>query len=253
MIRRAETCTDLIGQFEPVGLLDKISGSTKSVAIKVNLPRPPKVNRPRTDFNLLKSVMMALRDYGHKVTIIECANGLLEDNLRSIGFGSYISERICDFKDLDRQMASKYYTEDGSAHYLPNCLSEFDVRIAIPCTHYGDKLIFSNNIKTFIGLLPIPYYSEDIAVNWRPRLHTNIHLSIADVFWIVDRYFKFDFFINGGNCYIYSTNVSRLPGYFLSDDPIELDKHIATLLGLKIPEYLQIIDQRYHQDTGSCL
>jgi len=151
---------------ERSGLNDLVKNGSK-VAIKVNLAKYPKMGAPRTDPVLLRSMLKIINGLGGHITIIESAYGFLEENLRFIGLGSDFDQGLFRIIDLDFEDTVEVIAEDGEIHFLPKCLTYFDVRIAIPATSLREKRVFSNNIKLFVGIVPIRHYQTGQETTWR--------------------------------------------------------------------------------------
>jgi uncharacterized protein (DUF362 family) len=211
----------------------------KRVAIKINLAKPPSVNNPKTDPILLRSVINFLHSEGYEISIIESANGYLEENIRFIGLGKELEMGMFEVVDLDNEMAEKLISKDGDIHWFPKCLKNFDIRIAIPSTSLRHGKIFSNNVKLFVGIVPRRYYQKSDQVGtWRAKIHDDLHRSIANIFVLLSEYAPFHFFINGGNTYIESQLIQTLPKYYISNNGCYLDLHLIRELGINLPDYL---------------
>ncbi|MFW9992849.1 MAG: hypothetical protein ACFFD4_12470 [Candidatus Odinarchaeota archaeon] len=129
----------------------------------------------------------------------------------------------------------------GQVHFIPECLKSFDVRIAIPCTSLRKDILFSNNVKLFVGAVPRRYYQYSHAgTASRPRIHEDLYESVINIYRSIMKHSPFHFFINGGNTHFYNRDIDRLPKYYVSDCGRELDLHIINELTLEIPDYLKI-------------
>jgi uncharacterized protein (DUF362 family) len=237
MLLEATDLPSLKSRFDEIGLTDLLARGIK-IGVKINLPRLPKRDVPRTDLQLLRYVIDFLYGRGCRVTVLEGANGFLESNIRSIGLGEQLDAGIFDIIDLDCQEGREYIAEDGETHFLPECLGDFDLRIAVPVTRLGKNTIFSNNVKIFVGVVPRRFYQNGSQALGRPKIHQDLHRSIANIYSLVRKHYPFHFYINGGNCLVYNKNLSFLPKYFVSDDGARLDLHILKWLNLEMPEYL---------------
>ena len=125
-----------------------------SAVIKVNLPRPPDPDRPRTHPGLIRAVVSAVRSRGASCAIAEGANGFLERNIESIGLADFVKENEIKLIDLDLEDDVEMIVIGDETHYIPRCLRGFTCRIAIPATTYLPEMIFSNNVKLFVGAVP---------------------------------------------------------------------------------------------------
>jgi uncharacterized protein (DUF362 family) len=235
---------DLVYSFEEIGLNKQVKRGQK-IAIKINLAKPPSVTNPRTDPTLIRFVTKYLHDRGCQIFLIESANGYLEDNIRAIGLEKELDSGIFEGVDLDNEEAEKMTAEDGEIHWFPKCLKDFDVRIAIPSTSLREGKVFSNNVKLFVGIVPRRYYqTSDQVGTWRAKIHENLHISIANIYILLNKYAKFDFYINGGHTYIKNQTIDKLPKYYISQSACDLDLRLINELGLEIPEYLLRLSTR---------
>lgn len=109
------------------------------------------------------------------------------------------------------------------------------------------QMIFSNNVKLFVGAVPRRMYQiDDNHIDWRPRVHIDLHKSVSNIFRAIQEYSPFDFFINGGLV------MDEIKGEFIyeetliSNDAIELDLHVLHNLFsyLVVPEYLKRLEIR---------
>lgn len=233
---------ELFTQLDNVGLKDSIKKSG-SVFIKVNLARPAEPGHPRTDTSLLTKAFQYIYENQGVCTIGESANGYLYNNLEQAGLGEIIKYYKVNVVDLDNEDVDKVVVNDEE-HFLPKCLKDFGVRIAIPATSKRPGMIFSNNVKLFVGIVPRRMYQlGDAVVSWRPRIHVDLHKSVANVYKAVQEYAPFKFYINGGLA------MDELMGEFLfknilvGDDAVELDLWVLReMFGHhEIPEYIKIL------------
>jgi len=141
--------------------------------------------------------------------------------------------------DLDEAEVEQVTAPDGQIHYLPTCLRDFDIRVALPSTSLRLGMVFSNNVKLFVGLVPRAYYQDGLPGVPRPRIHTDLHRSIASLYQAVMSYAPFHFFVNGGAILIAGSDVTRLERNLVSDDGLELDRYVLRELGLSSPEYIE--------------
>lgn len=230
--------------FSLIGLEQSITSETQ-VAIKINLAKPPVAQIPRTDQTLLRFIIHYLNSLGTTPTIIESADGYLEQNLVGINLQDEIISNRLNFIDLDQQPVEKYIANDGEIHYLPKCLKQFNLRLAILGISYLPNHIFSNNIKLFVGLVPRRYYQKGSAKVARPSIHKNLHRSVANIFHLVNQNMPFDYYINGGGIILHhKPEIRQLPYFYVSDNAIELDHHILNLLEIEKPEYFTLLQDK---------
>ena len=240
MIFDAVDLTLLPNLCKKIGLNDLVKNGSR-VAIKINLAKYPQINNPKTDPTLLSSTIKLVNSMGGHVTIIECANGFLEENLRLIGLGNDFDAGLFEILDLDFEDTEEIIAADGEIHFLPKCLKQFDVRIAIPVASLRENHVFSNNVKLFIGIVPRCHYQTGDHTTWRPRIHENLSRSISNIYTLLNMYSPFHFYINGGNTFIRDrVNMERLPRYYVSDNGYELDLYLLQALDIVVPQYLKM-------------
>jgi hypothetical protein len=238
---------ELYKNIEAIGLKHKINGN--KILIKINMGRPNIMNHPQTDISLLKTIICYIYENGGKCAIVEGKNGFLKNNLIASGFEDTLIHYEVQIIDIDIEDYDEVVSF-GEYHYIPKCFQEFPVRIAIPCATKRKDMLYSNNIKSFVGAVPRKMYQldrEDIANGApRPRIHQNLHLSIANVFYAINSYSPFHFFINGGLFYNENLGELNLTETYIGDDALELDyKILQTYFSdCEYPEYLSIIKTR---------
>lgn len=211
-----------------------------SVLLKINLARPPVRGHPRTDPDLLNAVIRFFLERDSTCTIAESANGYLEENLESVGLGKLLDNPKISIRDLDLEQ-SEVITMNGETHYIPRCLRDYDIRIAIPATSKRPGAVFSNNVKLFVGAVPRRMYQND-EKPWRGKIHHNLHHSIATIYQCIMDYAPFHLYINGG--IMMQEGVGEFPcdTVFVGDDGAELDRHIIRkIFGIDEPDYLQLL------------
>ncbi|MFT5871283.1 MAG: hypothetical protein ACI8WT_000201 [Clostridium sp.] len=245
MILSAKIQNELFSCLDKVGLKNAIS-INGSVLIKINLARPAKQGHPRTDNKLLSQIIQYVYSNNGNCTIAESANGYLRKNLEQEGLTEIINKYNVDVIDLDFEEVEEFNI-DGEKHYLPKCLRNYGVRIGIPATSKRQRMLFSNNVKLFVGAVPRRMYQIDGKnVDWRPRVHIDLHKSVSNIFRAIQEYSPFNFFINGGLV------MDEIKGEFMyeetliSNDGIELDLHVLHDLFSyhEIPEYLKRLETR---------
>ncbi len=209
-----------------------------SVLIKVNLAHPPEPRHPRSDPALLAQVIRYVAHYKAGCAIAEGADGFLQQNLESIGLGGLIQEYRLKVLDLDLE-DTDCVTVDDEKHYLPKCLKDYAVRLGIPATSKRPGMIFSNNVKLFVGAVPRRMYQCGEAGAPRPRVHVDLHKSVAGIYRAVMAYAPFGFFVNGGQAMFEDRGEINLCEVLIGDDALELDQFVLKQLGLEPPEYIR--------------
>jgi uncharacterized protein (DUF362 family) len=220
-----------------------------AVLIKVNLARPPEADHPRTDPGLLRRVIRYLTACQARCTIAECADGHLAHNLTQIGLADLLRERSVEVLDFDLEPVEAV-TVDGEVHYLPVCLRRYDLRIAMPATPKRVGAIFSNNVKLFVGAVPRRLYQLDEPTTWRPRVHLDLHRSVASSYRAVQKYASFTRYINGGTAVIEGRGELRPPRILIGDDAIEMDRHVLDLFDLPAPDYITQLEEECRDERA---
>lgn len=211
---------------------------SKNVLIKINLSSPPKANSPRTDPKLILEVVSYILERNASCTLVESANGYFYQNLECVGLGELIKEKQVEVIDLDCQEVEAV-TINNELHYLPKCLKDFSVRIGIPSTSKRSGMLFSNNVKLFVGIVPRRMYQEGPLGYSRPRVHVNLHESIANIFRATMEYSPFHFFINGGKAIIEELGETMIDRIYVGDNPLELDFYFLDKFHIQVPEYIE--------------
>ena len=239
---------EFIGNIEKIGLKHEIINK-KDILIKINLSGPYSKNHPRTDMTLLKTIIEIIYQNNGRCVIAEGARGFLTENLSVSGLEDMLKQYNIKIIDID--------TEDyidilsyGDKHYIPKCFKDYPVRIAIPATSKREGMIYSNNIKLFVGAVPRKMYQLDNMDTGsgepRPKIHQNLHLSVANLFDAVKNYSPFQFYINGGLSYNENIGEFMFKELFIGNDALELDCHIfhEFFNNCEYPEYLNILKIR---------
>jgi uncharacterized protein (DUF362 family) len=208
-----------------------------SVLIKVNLARPPEPGHPRTDAALLTKIIRYVAQCGARCAIAEGADGFLRQNVEATGLGQTVADYGVELLDLDLEDFDCVRVE-GEEHYLPRCLKAYAVRIGVPATSKRPGMLFSNNVKLFVGAVPRLMYQVGEATPWRPRVHENLHQSVAAIYRAVMEYAPFEFFVNGGPAMVEGYGERDLGEILVGDDALELDRYVLDRFGLEPPEYL---------------
>jgi uncharacterized protein (DUF362 family) len=209
----------------------------RSVLIKVNLAWIPEPGHPRTDPALLTNIIRYVAQCGARCAIAEGAGGFLRQNVETIGLGQVVEAYKVELLDLDLEDFDCVAVE-GEEHYLPRCLKAYAVRIGLPATSKRPGMIFSNNVKLFVGAVPRRMYQVGEPTTWRPRLHENLHRSVACIYRAMMAYAPFGFFVNGGLVMIEGYGERDFGEILVGDDAIELDHYVLGRFGLELPEYL---------------
>lgn len=240
MILSSNNHNEFYACMDTIGFKEKILHE-KSVLIKINLSRPAEPNHPRTDANLLSEVIHYVYSNGGTCAIAESANGYLKNNLELAGLSDIISNYNIEVIDLDYEEVEQVKIT-GEEHYLPKCFRKYWVRIAIPVSSKRPNMVFSNNVKLFVGAVPRRMYQIDNkTVDWRPRVHIDLHKSVANIFSSIQWYSPFTFFINGGLAMSESNGEFRFKEILISNDGIELDLYVLKnyFSSFEIPDYLK--------------
>jgi len=242
-----------------IGLGSQIRNS--DILIKINLGRRYQKNHPRTDMNLLRSVLTYIYENGGKCAITEGCSGFLTENLIASGFESTLKRYNVKVIDADLEECDEVVSY-GEHHYIPKCFRDYPIRIAIPATSKRDGMIFSNNAKLFFGAVPRKMYQlDDTAVPIgapRPRLHQNLHLSVANLFLAINDYSPFQFYVNGGLSYNENIGEFNFSECYIGNNALELDLFMyhKYFSDCEYPNYLEILKSRlsatdkYEIDNG---
>ncbi len=240
MILSSKNHDEFYTSLDKMGFREKINRD-KSVLIKVNFARPAEPEHPRTDVKILSEVIQYIYSYGGTCAIAESANGYLRKNLEFAGLSNIISYYKVDVIDLDFEEA-ELITITGEEHYLPKCLKDYGIRIAIPATSKRPNMVFSNNVKLFVGAVPRRMYQVDNKiVDWRPRVHIDLHKSVANIFYSIQSYSPFCLFINGGLAMAENKGEFSFNEILVGNDGVELDLYVLKnfFSNLDTPDYIR--------------
>jgi uncharacterized protein (DUF362 family) len=240
MILSSKNHEEFCASMDTIGLKEKIL-CEKSVLIKINMARPAEPNHPRTDADLLSEVIHYVYENGGTCAIAESANGYLKHNLEQAGLSGLISKYGIKVIDLDFEEV-ELVTMTGEEHYIPKCFKKYGVRIALPAVSKRPEMIFSNNVKLFVGAVPRRLYQIDNKiVDWRPRVHLDLHKSVANIFRSIQWYSPFSYFINGGLAMSENCGEFRFQEMLIGDDGMELDLYVLKKFfsDFEIPDYLE--------------
>jgi uncharacterized protein (DUF362 family) len=168
-------------------------------------------------------------------------------NLEHVGLGVVVEECGVQVLDLDLEEADCVVV-DGEEHYLPRCLKDYAVRIGIPATSKRPDMVFSNNVKLFVGAVPRRMYQLDEPTTWRPRVHVDLQKSVVNIYRAVMAYAPFGFFVNGGRAMFEGRGEIEMPQIFVGNDALELDRFVLDQFGIDLPEYIERVcfDQGSH-------
>jgi hypothetical protein len=242
---------ELFKNIEKIGLTHEIMAN-KDILIKIN-SGPYRIHRPRTDMVLLKTVVNFIYESGGRCAIAEGAGGFFTENLIASGFEDMLKQYNLKIIDIDSEDYDEVLSY-GEQHYIPKCFQEYPVRIAIPAASKREGMIYSNNIKLFVGAVPKKMYQLNIAnvgkVVPRPKIHQNLHLSVANLFFAVQKYSPFQFYINGGLSFNETIGEFNFAETFVGNNALELDCYIFRTFfnNCEYPDYLNIIQDRVFND-----
>ena len=199
---------------------------------------------PRTDGKILSNVIEYIYLNQGNCTIAESANGYLRENLEQLGLEEIINKYNIGVLDLDFEDVEEVIIDDEK-HYIPKRFRNFGVRVAIPATSKRPEMIFSNNVKLFVGAVPRRMYQMDgNYIAPRPLMHIDLHKSVANLFCAIQHYASFDFFINGGLAMDENRGEFTYKENLVGNDGIELDLYVLYNLFsyLEKPEYLKRLE-----------
>jgi uncharacterized protein (DUF362 family) len=214
-----------------------------SALVKINLARPPEPGHPRTDPRLLEQVIRYVSHTGACCAIAEAADGFLRQNVERIGLDQVVDEYGVVVLDLDQDDFDRVAVDD-EVHYVPRCLRGYAVRIGVPATSKRPGMTFSNNVKLFVGAVPHRMYQDGEPTTWRPRVHVDLHRSVANIYRAVMRYAPFHYFVNGGKAAVEGQGEVEMAEVYVGDDALELDLHVLEQFGLEAPEYVRRLADR---------
>jgi uncharacterized protein (DUF362 family) len=223
--------------FDQIGLGTAIREGG-SVLIKINLAHQPEPLHPRTDPSLLMQVIQYIAYHEAHCAIAEGANGFLHQNIESIGFGDMVKKYHIKLIDLDLE-DTDCIIADGEKHYLPKCLRNYTVRLGMPATSKRPGMIFSNNVKLFVGAVPRRMYQSGEGGSPRPRVHADLHRSVANIYQSIMAYAPFRFFVNGGKAMFEDRGEIDLKETLVGDDALELDQFVLDKFGIEPPDYIR--------------
>lgn len=236
MFGRAATLPPVL---DAMGIGPRIA-EAQQVLVKINLARPPQPGHPRTDAGLLADLIEYVTAHGGRLTLAECADGFLATNITAAGLSDVVADHAVTLLDLDHA-ATDCVMIDDEAHYIPTCLRDFPLRIGFPVTSQRREMTFSSNIKLFVGAVPRRFYQLGEPSTARPRIHVNLHQSVAAIYRAIQHVAPFQYFINGGNAFFEGLGDVTLPAVFVGDDGLELDQTLVQLYDLEPPDYFALL------------
>jgi uncharacterized protein (DUF362 family) len=240
MIKQVPTKEKFFQALDQLGL-DAALRESGSALIKINLASPPKPGHPRTDPTILTNVVEYINDHGANCAIIEGADGFLEQNINRAGLEKLIKGQGIKLIDIDLE-ESEPVEVNSEIHYLSKCLKDYTVRIGIPVTTKRSGMVFSNNVKLFLGAVPRRLYQTGESKVPRPGLHINLHKSIANVYQAMMAYAPFNYYVNGGMALIEGPGEFNLKSAYVGKNAVELDHFLLQHLNIETPEYLKLLD-----------
>jgi len=242
----------LFENFKIIGLEN--GTKNRDVLLKINLSGVYRKNHPRTDIELIKTLINYIDQNGGKCAIAEGANGHLTENIIASGLGDIVKHCGVKIIDVDLENCDEVLSY-GEPHYIPRCFQEYPVRIAVPSASKREGLFYSNNIKLFVGAVPRKMYQlDDVHAPKgppRPKLHQNLSLSVANLFLEMQNYSPFQFYINGGLAYNENRGEFILNEIFVGNDALELDCYLYQTFfsDCEYPGYLDILKARRFNDN----
>jgi uncharacterized protein (DUF362 family) len=200
------------------------------------MARPPEPGHPRTDATLLAEVIQYFSSRGAGCAIAEGADGFLWQNLERVGLKKLVQENQTKVIDLDLEEFDSLVV-NGEEHYLPRCLRDYAIRIGMPALSKRPGMTFSNNVKLFVGAVPRKMYQLNEATTWRPRVHIDLHRSVANIYRAVMEYAPFGIFVNGGKAMIEGQGEIELQ-VLVGNNALELDRYLLKQFDIEEPEYI---------------
>ena len=102
----------------------------------------------------------------------------------------------------------------------------------------------------FVGAVPRRMYQVGEPTSWRPRLHLDLHRSVANIYRAIMDYAPFHFFINGGKAMIEGQGEVEMQEILVGDNALELDQHFLTRFDLGVPDYIKRLIELGPADRG---
>ncbi len=222
--------------------LGPIIKDNRKALIKINMDILPRDNFPRTDIALLQKVIEYVAKQDSECVVAEGANGHLYENLVQMGLESEITKYDVKIIDLD-SLDSFKVNSMGQEHYIPHIFNDYKVRIGLPSTSKRERLVFSSNVKLFVGATPRQFYLNDPNDTHRTKIHNNLDISIASIYKCFLENAPFCCFINGGKVYQEGRGNFYLDNVLIGNDALELDHYlIDEIYKIETPEYIRIIE-----------
>lgn len=84
------------------------------------------------------------------------------------------------------------------------------------------------------------YQLGDEVVSWRPRIHVDLHKSVANLYRAVQKYSPFEFYINGGLATDEQKGDFIIGDTLIGNDAVELDLYVLQNVfpQHEVPQYL---------------
>lgn len=243
MISTVTHKNELYEQLDELGLRDAIA-QNGMVAVKLNFSDPvPASNHPASDSRLIRMMAAYVKDRGGVCIFTEGAFGRLKSNFIDSGLGDLTVDPSVRIIDVDDETIDVNPVEiNGEIHYIPCFLQQCSARVALPSATKRKNRIFSNNTKTFVGIVPCRMYQIGDNVPWRPRIHLNLHRSVANLYLAIKKHAPFHFYINGGTAYDEQKGSFEIDRILVGDDAVELDLlMLERYFNTDLPEYLHLL------------
>lgn len=243
MISTVTNINEFYEKLDGLGLRDAIEQNSM-VAVKLNFSDPvPAYNHPGSDPRLIRMIAAYVKDRGGVCIFTEGAFGRLKSNFIDSGLGDLTDDPSVKIVDVDDETIEVSQVEiNGELHYIPCFLQQCSARIALPSATKRKNRIFSNNTKTFVGVVPCRMYQIGENVPWRPRIHLDLHRSVANLYLAIQKHAPFHFYINGGTAYDEEKGSFEIDRIFMGDDAVELDLLVLErYFNADLPEYLRLL------------
>ena len=117
-------------------------------------------NHPRTDMMLLKKLIDYIYQNDGNCALTEGSDGHLLENLHISGFRDVLHYYGIKIIDVDFEDSDEVYSY-GECHYIPKCFKDYPVRISMPAASKRNNMLYSNNVKLFVGAVPRRLYQLD--------------------------------------------------------------------------------------------
>ncbi|MEA2071764.1 MAG: DUF362 domain-containing protein [Asgard group archaeon] len=227
----------------------------ESVFLKPNMGYPKTAPFTTSKEIILKTVKEMKKIGFEKVFIGEGStskNSSLE-NFKSNNIYNALSDDEVIFIDLAKEEAEKINIGIKKYHYLPKILKNMDFRISMPVIKmYSDdngEYFLSNALKNNFGLPPKEPYKASKESYMRDKLHNNLHQSIVELHYCVEKYAPFHLYISDGiqilNGFAAKGKTVSWGKIILATNPIKADTFIVEQFNKPIPRFLKLLQ---HED-----